>query len=97
MVCNFCNANVSSAYLEAMTKEKVYIVAGPEFGDLADHTVIISKALYGLRTSSQCWHERFADIMCDIGFVQLLADGTSGCVKEETCMNMWHFMLMILQ
>ena len=40
--------NVGSAYLEAATNEKVYIIAGPEFGKLAGHTLIIYKALYGL-------------------------------------------------
>jgi hypothetical protein len=29
----------------------VYFVAGPEFGELSRHTLLINKALYGLRTS----------------------------------------------
>jgi hypothetical protein len=41
-------ADVSSAYLEATTKEKVLFIAGGEFGDLSGHTLIINKALYGL-------------------------------------------------
>jgi hypothetical protein len=32
-------------------------------------------ALYGLRSSGQRWHERFTDIMRDIGSVPYLADG----------------------
>jgi hypothetical protein len=56
-------ANVGSAYLEALTKEKVYMVAGPEFGDLAGHTLLIFKALYGLRSSGLCWNQRFADVL----------------------------------
>ena len=68
------NADVGSAYLEAETKEKVYICAGPEFGDLSGHTLLIHKALYGLRSSGQRWHERFADIMRSIGFFPSLAD-----------------------
>jgi hypothetical protein len=31
-------ADVGNAYLEAKTKEKVYIVGGPEFGSLEGHT-----------------------------------------------------------
>jgi hypothetical protein len=38
-------ADVGNAYLESLTKEKVYIIGGPEFGDLAGHTLIIYKAL----------------------------------------------------
>jgi hypothetical protein len=40
-------ANVGNAYLEASTKEKVYIIAGPEFGEQKGHTMLIKKALYG--------------------------------------------------
>ena len=40
--------DISSAYLEAYTREKVCIMAGPEFGPLAGHRLVVSKALYGL-------------------------------------------------
>jgi hypothetical protein len=42
--------NVGNAYLEAKTKEKVYIVGGPEFGSLEGHTLLDDKTLYGLRS-----------------------------------------------
>ena len=38
---------VGNAYLEALTKEKLYIIAGPEFGELQGDILIIYKALYG--------------------------------------------------
>ena len=60
--------DIGNAYLEAFTKEKVYIVAGPEFGDLQGHILIILKALYGLRTSGLRWHERLADCLRDMGY-----------------------------
>ena len=34
--------DISSAYLESYTKEKVYIVAGPEFGDREGHILLIT-------------------------------------------------------
>ena len=61
-------ADVGNAYLESFTKEKVYIVAGPEFGELEGCILIIVKALYGLRSSGLRWHERFADTLRDLGF-----------------------------
>jgi Reverse transcriptase (RNA-dependent DNA polymerase) len=61
-------ADVGNAYLEAKTKEKVYIVGGPEFGDLEGHTLVIYKALYGLRTSGLCWHQRCTDVLRSMGF-----------------------------
>ena len=41
--------DVGNAYLEAKTKteEKVYVIAGPEFGEREGHVFIIKKALYG--------------------------------------------------
>jgi len=67
-------ADVGNAYLEAKTKEKVYIVGGPGLGKLEGHTLTIAKALYGLRTSGLRWHERFADTLRDLGFFPSKAD-----------------------
>ncbi len=60
--------DIGNAYLESYTQEKVYIIAGPEFGDREGHTLIITKALYGLRTSGLRWAERFSDVLRDMGF-----------------------------
>jgi hypothetical protein len=66
--------DISSAYLEAYTKEKVCFTAGPEFGLLQGHTFIIEKALYGLRTSGASWHQRFSDTLRDMGYFPCIAD-----------------------
>ena len=60
--------DIGNAYLEAQTSEKVYIIAGPEFGDREGHILVIHKALYGLRSSGARWHDKFADCLRDIGF-----------------------------
>ena len=60
--------DVGNACLESHTKEKACIVAGPEFGDRAGHTLIIRKALCGLKSSGLRWHERFADVLRDMEF-----------------------------
>jgi Reverse transcriptase (RNA-dependent DNA polymerase) len=57
---------MGNAYLEAYTSENVYIIAGPEFGEREGHILIISKALYGLRSSGARWHDRFADCIREI-------------------------------
>jgi hypothetical protein len=57
------------AYLEAKTLESCFIFgAVPEFGEREGHTLVIFKALYGLRTSGLRWHECFADGLRDMGF-----------------------------
>ena len=45
--------DIGNAYLEAVTSENVCIRAGPEFGELEGHLLIIYKALYGLRLSGK--------------------------------------------
>ena len=39
--------DIGNAYLEAKTQELVYIIAGPEFGELEGMILILNKALYG--------------------------------------------------
>jgi hypothetical protein len=64
----FWDTDIGNAYLEALTEEKVYIIALPEFGVLEGHALVKSKALYGLRSSGARWHDRFADCMSELGF-----------------------------
>jgi Reverse transcriptase (RNA-dependent DNA polymerase) len=33
--------DIGNAYLEATTKEKVYVIGGPEFGALEGHTLVV--------------------------------------------------------
>ena len=60
--------DVGKAYLEAFTKEKVYLIAGPEFADIRGHVLIINKALYGLKSSELRWYKRFANVLRGMGF-----------------------------
>ena len=50
-------ADIGSAYLEAPTEEKLYIVAGPEFEDWEGYILTFSKALFGLKSSLKRWAE----------------------------------------
>lgn len=66
--------DISSAYLEAVTNERLTITAGPEFNELEGHTLIIYKALYGLRSSGARWHEKLSDTLSDMEFVPCISD-----------------------
>ena len=66
--------DVGNAYLEALTKEKLYIIAGPEFGKLQGHILIIHKALYEARTGGACWHDKLFDTLQHMGFQPSKAD-----------------------
>jgi hypothetical protein len=80
--------DIAVAYLEAYTKEQVYFVAGPEFGELSGHTLLINKALYGLRTSGARFHERLSDSLRAMNFIPCKADPISGCVTAMTIGSM---------
>ena len=67
-------ADIGNAYLEATTKEKLYVVAGPEFEELQGHILVIHKALYGLKSSGLRWSQRIHDIMLQLGFRPCKAD-----------------------
>jgi Reverse transcriptase (RNA-dependent DNA polymerase) len=78
-------ADVGNAYLESFTKEKVFIIAGPEFNELEGCVLLINKALYGLRTSGLRWHERFADTLRDMDFRPCKADPDVWMRPTEDC------------
>ena len=67
-------ADIGNAYLETTTREKVYIVAGPEFDELQGHILVILKAFYGLKSSGLRWPQRLHDIILQLGFKPCKAD-----------------------
>ena len=50
-------SDIGNAYLEAKTKEKLFIIAGPEFGNLQGLLLVMKKALYGTRSAGDRWHD----------------------------------------
>jgi len=60
--------------MEAETREKSCIVAGPEFGELEGHTLVMFKACHGSRTSGNCFAENLVDHLRDMGFFQSQVD-----------------------
>jgi len=49
------SADIGNAYLNAPNRKKVYATAGKEFGSHAGETVIIVRALYGLKSAGAAW------------------------------------------
>ena len=66
--------DISNVYLGSYILEKVYFIAGPEFGQYAGQSCIIKKALYGLRSSGLCFHEKLSKVLCKFGFEQCRVD-----------------------
>ena len=63
-----------NAYLQAFTKEKLYIVAGPEFEELQGNVLVMYKALYGTRSGGACCHDKPFDILQQMDFKHSRAD-----------------------
>ena len=62
-------ADVTCAYLQADTREKIYTIAGMEWGPkISGCTLILVKSIYGLRTSGARWYERLAEVLLMLGF-----------------------------
>ena len=61
-------ADAGNVYLQAFTKEKHYIVAGPEFEELQGHVLDMFKVLYGTKSVGGCWHDKLFDIFQQMGF-----------------------------
>jgi hypothetical protein len=69
------SADVQNAYLNAPTKEEIYTIAGPGFGQGKEgRPVMIVRALYSLRWSGARWHDHLAATLWEAGFKACKAD-----------------------
>ena len=66
---NVCAGDIGNAYFYGKTKEKVYVIAGPEFGEkLHGKRLLIDKALYGLKLSSARFHKHLSATLLSMGY-----------------------------
>ena len=82
--------DVGNAYLQALSKEKLYTVGGPEFEELQGHVLAMHKALYGTRSGGACWHDKLFDILHQMDFKPLKAD-TSIWMKSSKHDNHYEY------
>ena len=80
--------DIGNAYLESYTAEKLYIIAGPEFKEREGHILIIVRALYGLKSSGQRWHDRFHDCMIELGWQPCKSENDVWMKKND---NVWEY------
>jgi len=60
--------DIGNAYLNAEVTEKYYAIAGPEFGELQARTVVIVRALYGLKSAGAAWNHHLANELMQLEF-----------------------------
>ena len=68
------SADIGNAYLNAPVKEKVWIVAGPEFGSDQGSVMVVVRAWYGLKSSGAAWHAMLSQTMHDMNYKRCKAD-----------------------
>jgi hypothetical protein len=66
--------DIQNAYLTADCREKIWTVAGPEFGSEAGTISLVKKALYGLKSAGAAFRSLLADTLMDIGYKPTKAD-----------------------
>ena len=66
--------DATNAYPHAKMKEKVYVIARPEFRNNEGRYVVIDRALYGLKTSGHMWHAHFSEKLRSLGWIPSKAD-----------------------
>ena len=70
-----CAGDVGNAFLYGVTREKYFIIAGPEFGPEAHgKRLVIYKSLYGLKSSTARFHEHLSVKLQSLGFKPTKAD-----------------------
>jgi hypothetical protein len=67
-------ADVQNAFLTAPNKEKVWMIAGPEFGADEGKTFLVVRALYGLKSASFSFRSYMAEKLADLGFQSTIDD-----------------------
>jgi len=88
-------ADIGNAYLNADCREKIWTIAGPEFGSLQGKVMIIKKALYGLKSSGAAWRAHMAQTLRDLGFKSTLGD-PDVWIREAMKPNGFKYYEMIL-
>ena len=67
--------DVGNAYLNApCCREKIWFVAGPEFGSRQGTVIKVVRALYGLKSSGASWRSMFNSTILEMGFDPTVAD-----------------------
>ena len=66
--------DIQNAYLTAPCREKIWTKAGPEFGSECGQLMLITRALYGLKSSGAAFRAFLAETLHELGYVPSKAD-----------------------
>ena len=66
--------DIQNAYLTAKCREKIWTIAGPEFGSEEGKIMLVVRALYGLKSSGAAFRALLAEVLYDMGYRPSYAD-----------------------
>ena len=66
--------DIQNAYLTAKCREKIWTIAGPEFGSDKGKKMLIVRALYGLKSSGAAFRSLLSETLHDLGYRPSYAD-----------------------
>ena len=87
--------DIQNAYLTADCREKIWTVAGPEFGSEAGTIFLVKKALYGLKSAGAAFRSLLADTLMDMGYKPTKAD-PDVWIRPATKSNGFEYYEMVL-
>jgi Reverse transcriptase (RNA-dependent DNA polymerase) len=68
------SCDIQNVYLTADCRERIYTVAGPEFGSERGSLMLIKKALYGLKSSGATFRSLLSECLHGMGYNATKAD-----------------------
>ncbi len=71
---NVMAADCEGAYLNAKCKERLYTKLGPEFGEREGQWAIITRAIYGSKSSASAWRTAILKVIDGLGYKMCRAD-----------------------
>jgi hypothetical protein len=66
--------DIMNAFLTAPCSERIWLIAGKEFGPNAGNRAIVVRALYGLKSAGSSFRNHLAECMGTLGYKSCLAD-----------------------
>ena len=88
--------DIGNAYLNALCREKLWTVAGPEFGSEKGAMMIIARALYGLKSSGAAWRATLAQTMEQLGYKPTQADPDVRIKRASKGDGSPHYKIMLI-
>ena len=66
--------DLENAYLNAKCAEKIWFEGGLECGEDQGKVLVVTRALYGLKSAGFSWRSALAQALRDLGFEPMKAD-----------------------